>query len=201
MRPLAYPLTPVPASIATNVFLYTSPPTRCCSAFLKCPKDGTPGKSDGKTCVSVSLCVCVFVQIAQNPRKYECIFLSDITGYTFTSFLPSSVPSFPLFIPQSGRLLCGTLHGLSAWISSSDCNPNNCFHHLCYLHNDQVWLFHTVVCVDAEGCFLLASQKLMHHCNVCCVVLYYAWKFSRLVVRTKEACPLLKVSCNPNETE
>lgn len=54
MRPLA---SLTPASIATNVCLYTSPPTRCCSTFLKYPKDGAPGKTDGKICMSVRACV------------------------------------------------------------------------------------------------------------------------------------------------
>lgn len=30
------------------------------------------------------------------------------------------------------------LHGLSAWFTSSSCNPNNCIHQLCYLHSNQV---------------------------------------------------------------
>lgn len=42
---------PVPALIATNVFLYASRPTRCCTTFVKSPKDGSPGKINGKTCV------------------------------------------------------------------------------------------------------------------------------------------------------
>ncbi len=147
MRPLAYPLTPVPASIATNVFLYTSPPIRCCTAFLKCPKDGTPGKSDGKTCVCVCVCVCICANCTQHNKvkTYECVFLLAVTTYTFTSFLSSSVPSFPLFFPPTGRQLCGTLHGLSAWISSFDCNPNNCIHQLLFAQGSSLTLlFHTV---------------------------------------------------------
>lgn len=71
IRSLAHPLTPVPASITTNVFLCASPPTRCCTAFLKCPKDGTPGKSDGKICVSVCKC--------KKVSTFDCVFPSQAT--------------------------------------------------------------------------------------------------------------------------
>lgn len=88
MRPLSHPLTPVPASIATNVFLCASPPTRCCTAFLKCPKDGTPGKSDGKTYVSVSKC--------KKVSTYDCVF--SVPGYMFPSLSPSICAPVLLFI-------------------------------------------------------------------------------------------------------
>lgn len=138
MRPLTYPLTPVPALISTNVFLYTSPPTRCCNAFLKCPKDGAPGKSDGKTCVSVSLCVsiCANCTECKKVRTCECVFLSAVRGYTLTSFLICALFS-SLDPPKLSSLMWN-----SAWTvcmdSSSDCNPDNCIHRLRYLYSDQV---------------------------------------------------------------
>lgn len=105
MRPLAYPLTPVPASIATNVFLYTSPPTRCCSAFLKCPKDGTPGKSDGKTCVSVSLRVCVCVYLCKLHRTQESMSESFCQMSRATRLHPLSLHLCPLFLSLSPQVV------------------------------------------------------------------------------------------------
>lgn len=74
------------------------------------------------------------VCLCANSRKCWRLIVSFLSQATcLHPFLSPSVPSSPLFI------LRGTLHGLSAWISSSYCNPNNCIHQLWYLHSDPVW--------------------------------------------------------------
>lgn len=90
----------------------------------------------------VRLCVCVCLCAKCTGRQN--VSLRQLSrGYTFTSSLSSSVPSFPLFVPQRGRhFLWNSAWTVSAWTSCSDCNPNDCSHHVS--RSDQVRLFLTV---------------------------------------------------------
>lgn len=64
-------------------------PLAAATAFLKCPKDGTPGKSDGKTCASVCLCV----SLCKVHRKTECLSSSAVPRL-HVHILPLFVRSF-----------------------------------------------------------------------------------------------------------
>lgn len=165
MRPLAYPLTPVPASIATNVFLYTSPPTRCCTAFLKCPK-----KMALLVKVMVRLvCLCVCVR---RQKVYECVFFSvSCHGlHVLHPFLSSSVPSSSSLYPPQVVVTsvdlcmdCVCMDFLLLTVTLTTVSIVSVTHTANKFRHCRVAL--------RECCLLLpllASQKLMHHPNSRC---------------------------------
>lgn len=86
------------------------------------------------------LCACLYLcncTECKEVEMYECVSLvSDVTDLHVYIF--SSSVFFSSIYPPSGLQLCGTLHGLLAWISFSDCKPNNCIHQLWGLHSDSI---------------------------------------------------------------
>lgn len=82
----------------------------CCTAFLKCPKDGTPGKSDGKTCVCMCVGVCVCVVEHKKVKTY-----SMSVSFCQQSQAPRFHPfSLHLFLSLSPQVVVSyvELHGL-----------------------------------------------------------------------------------------